>query len=427
MTDLLLATGGLTKILNAGVQGASSVVSGGGSIVSGAASSVTNYVGGGIVNSIDSAIKTALHASIIGIGQALVDATKLHLGNSFMSVYDAGLEVVAILAVFVLIIGAAKGAITGNISYVFQTVVRVIGAIIGSFLLVSLIPYVQSAFGVFSNIFATSFGSNAAGFGAKLVGLIMVSSFLTGAPMTFIILGVLILMAIFATTVVLLLSTIVAYMAALFAPFAFLISTKAAKKTLEILIVALATPTIITAILALGLAVFSASVSTASAWIGSTFEGLGILLLAAFSPMAVMKLLPIGEEAIAKMGTHHQAIKSAAGNLAPIGGVKSVSEIANMVNPGLAGVQASLSEAGQKQRAAEQADQTGTMGAGGANPIPGDNPGSGGTGVNPTSSSTSGSTPNSPDIPGKGSVNPGNQEPPDSNQPPPPQDPKGRP
>lgn len=98
-----------------------------------------------------------------------------------------------------------------------------------------------------------------------------------------------------------------------------------------------------------------------------------------------------------------------------------------MVNPALAGVQASLSEAGRKQRAAEQAEQAGTIETGRANPTPPrDNPGPGGTGEGTSANPTGGSTPNPPYIPGTGSANPGNQEPPDTNQPPPPQDPRGQ-
>lgn len=414
------------------------LLSGPGNLFSTTANGAASYVGGGIVHSIEKAIETALRSSITGIGQALVDATKLHLGNSFMSVYDAGLEVVAMLAVFVLIIGAAKGAITGNISYVFQTVVRVIGAIIGSFLLVALIPYVQSAFGAFSNIFATSFGSNVSGFGTKLAVIIMTSSFIGGAPMTFIILGVLILMAIFATSVVLGLSGVVAYIAVMFAPFAFLISAKAAKKTLEVLVVALATPTIITAIMALGLAVFSASGSTASAWIGSTFEGLGILLLAAFSPLAVMKLLPVGEEAIAKMGAHHQQAKSMAQSThhSAGAGLKSAKDIATMVNPAMAGVLASLRGAGSASSSGGDSgvDTSGTSGSGGTTPQKQTETGSSGStgqGGNPSTPNTpnGGSTPNTPEVPGLGTngTDQNNQDPPDPNQPPPPQDPKDKP
>lgn len=409
-------SGAANNLLNLASQGS---LTQGASLASSAASSVSNSVGGGIVKSIDGYIKNALNASISDIGKALVDATKLHLGNSFMSVYDAGLEIVAILAVFVLILGAIRGAATGNMSYIFQTVVRVAVAIVGSFLLVALVPKVESVFSAFSSIFATSFGSNASGFSAKFLTLIMVSSFTTGAAMTFIILGVLILMAIFTTSVVLGLSGVVAYIAAMFAPFAFLISTKAAKKTLEVLIVALATPTIITAIFALGLAVFSASAPTASSWIGSTFEGLGILLLAAFSPLGVMKLLPFGEEAIAKMGAHHQQVKSSAQS---VWGYKSAKDIATMENPALAEVQAKL-------RAHHQQDTSATSGGDTqATPQNGDQTG-------PTAGSTgsgTGSTPpNNPNPPNSSNQNPsgesGNNEPPDSNQPPPPPNPKDKP
>lgn len=425
MTDLLLATGGLTKILNAGVQGAAqsalnpvnALSSGVGSV----ANSASNYLGGGIIHSIESAIKSALQSSISEIGKALVDVTKLNLGNSFMSVYDASLEITAILAVVVLVAGAIRGAFQGNTSHIFQTVVRVMVAIIGSFLLVALIPYVQSAFGAFSNIFATSFGSNIAGFGTKLETLILTSNFITGAPMTFIILGVLILMANFTTLVVLSLSGMVAYIAAIAAPFAFLISPKSARKLLEILIVALATPTIITAIFALGLAVFSASIPTASAWIGSTIEGLGIMLLAVFSPLGVMKLLPMGEEAIAKMGAHHQQIKSAVSEQA-VWGYKSAKDIATMANPALEEAKAYLAKLGSTNTSGTDTSAIDNTQSKPLNTGLDEQSGNSSTPGSTGNNQTKGSTPNTPNDLGNNSQD--SQDPPDSSQPPPPQNPK---
>jgi len=104
-------------------------------------------------------------------------------------------------------------------------------------------------------------------------------------------------------------SVALVYIVLALCPILFVLGPKAMSKALEVLIVAMATPALITLMLAIGIALLADGPLTASGLITSTIVGLGIMLMGTVSPFVLIRLLPHPaiQEGVGRMQGAHSA------------------------------------------------------------------------------------------------------------------------
>jgi len=271
------------------------------------AQDITNIFSPSPVQSIEQAIgnafKSAVSHLMTDIGSILASLTKLQgMGQaptlqglrSKKQQSDFGdlylhMEIIAVwIGLGTILFGVIEGAIMGQTGRIAKTVVRVLAGLVASALLILLLPLLQRTFAFLAMYVASTVGGlNSAHIGTKLNGLFGVTSIgviLVLYPLA--ILGALfVLLALLA-------SVGIVYLVAVLCPVLFVISGKSAKRAIEVLVVALATPALITLTLTLGIVLFADGPSTAGGMVGSTIIGTGMIFAALFSPFMLLKMLP---------------------------------------------------------------------------------------------------------------------------------------
>jgi hypothetical protein len=194
-----------------------------------------------------------------------------------------------------------------------QALLRVFVAIVASFALLTLVLLAQQVVRqVDIGIAATFMGS------AKQMGVAITSlgagtagvSLALGGWAPFILIGAIILLGVFILWAVLLMCTVLVYVGCFFAPLAMVISARAGKKMLELIVAMLLVPFVITSIMAIGLAIIGDGPNTAVT-VAHFFEGGGLIFVAILAPFSLMKFMPIAESHISNLRNPGSTARSA--------------------------------------------------------------------------------------------------------------------
>ncbi len=266
------------------------------------------------LNFIAKEIGAGVTTAISALGKAMASSSQITFGTRYVALFDLGFHLAIIIAIGALLYGAAAAALSGEIKRLVDTIVRVVFAIIGSFALLTLVMMAQTVIFHIDQGIATTFSSSnqqvGAGVAAALATAIAASA-LTGAGAAIaIILGTLAIVGALILWSVLLMSTAILYVACFFAPLAFVVSAKAGKKMIDLIVAMLLVPFVITSVIAVGIAVLLDGGGLAST-IPHFIMATGLLYVAIFSPLAILRFMPLAESHIAQLRHPHQAAQSA--------------------------------------------------------------------------------------------------------------------
>ena len=270
------------------------------------------------LNFIATEIGKGVTTAVDGLGNAMASSSQITFGTRYVALFDLGFHLAIIIAIGALLYGAAAAALSGEIKRLVDTIVRVIFAIIGSFALLTLVMMAQNVIFHIDQGIATTFSASnrqvGAGVAASLAATIA-ASVLSGAGAAIAItLGVLAIVGALILWSVLLMSTAILYVACFFGPLAFVISAKAGKKVLELVVAMLLVPFVITSVIAVGIAVLLDGGGLAST-IPHFIMATGLLYVAIFSPLAILRFMPLAESHIAQLRHPHQAIQGASSQI----------------------------------------------------------------------------------------------------------------
>lgn len=305
---------------------------------------MTIYLIGGIFGGLISGIESLLHALthplnfiakeigngvttvITALGKAMASSSQVTFGTRYVALFDLGFHLAIIIAIGALLYGAAAAALSGEIKRLVDTVVRVVFAIIGSFALLTLVILAQTAIFHIDQGIATTFSSSNQQVGAGLaasLAAVLAASVISGVGAAIAIaLGVLAIIGGLILWSVLLMSTAILYIACFFGPLAFVVSAKAGKKVLELIVAMLLVPFVITSVIAIGIAIMLDGGGLART-VPHFIMGVGLLYVAIFSPLALLRFMPLAESHIAQLRHPHQAVQTAADARNSFGGGKS--------------------------------------------------------------------------------------------------------
>ncbi len=271
---------------------------------------IVNNLVAAVVKPIGQILADAIKYGLQAIGTILVDLTKLQIGNSYWSIYGRVISIAVVVGIIVIFVAVIDGAIRGSSKKIVMTVARVCVGLMASFFLAAVLPLVQGFFTwAASTITGGVGGVNATGLATKLTAITVIGFSQIELIPLMIAIGVFILLGILATLVVLIVSIALVYFAMALFPIMVMLSPVAMKKTLELIGVCLATPALITLVLCLGVAIFADGPTSLSGAVSSTVIGAGLFILAAFSPLVCLKLIPHMEE-------HFKALHNAHGQTA---------------------------------------------------------------------------------------------------------------
>jgi hypothetical protein len=266
------------------------------------------------LNDIANAIGAGVTWVMKNLGHAMGSTSQVTFGGRYVALYDLGLHLAILVALGALLYGVAAAALAGDMRRLTATLTRVVVAIIASFALLTLVLLAQSAiFQVDKGIAATFAASNrqvGASLSASLAVIVGPSVLLGAGPMIAILLGLVAILGGLILWAVLLMTTALTYVACFFAPLAFVVSAKAGKKILELLVAMLLTPFVITSIIAIGVAIIADS-GGLSKTVPHFLMGTGLLYVAIFSPLALLRFLPVAEQHMASLRHPHQAVQGA--------------------------------------------------------------------------------------------------------------------
>ncbi len=250
-------------------------------------------------------ISAAVTWVITQLGAALQSNTTVTIGNRYAALLRLDAILCAYIGVFVLLYAAARAALTGNLSNLAHDVLRVMLAVISSFLLILIIPYIEQIVSAASSFIASSFISSSTKLTAALStivggGLTAVLASGGTALLAVIFLGLLALVAVMSLWIILIIAQGVVYLAAFFFPLTWVISPKWGRRVAELGSAFLFTPFLITSVLAVGMAVLGDGVNPAVV-IEHMILGVGILFVGCFSPFAAHKMIHSGASYIASI------------------------------------------------------------------------------------------------------------------------------
>lgn len=269
------------------------------------------------LNVIAKDIGNAATAALTDVGSFMASSTQLTFGLRYTQLYDDGLELAILIGAGAILYGGAAAALSGDIKRLTSALARVVVAIMGSFVLLTLVLMVQKAiFQVDQGIAGTfqqsgkQLGATLSAVGAGLAGITTV-----GGPAFLILLAIALLVGALAVYAVLIMTAAIAYVTCFFAPLAWVVSAKAGKKAIELLVAMLLTPFVITCVLAVGLSL-TVDGSGVITHITHTLMGLGLLYVAIFAPLALMRFMPIAESHVANLRHPHQSAMNTGSTMA---------------------------------------------------------------------------------------------------------------
>ena len=261
------------------------------------------------------AIGGALSSALKDLGSFLANNTMVTIGSRYHALIVLDAEITALVGVLVLLIAAARVALTGNVAQLARDIMRVMMAVALGFFLLLTVPIAEGVVHELSNLVAGTFSSSStqlAGTLSTSTGALATATLLSGGSAALIpmIMAVIMIVGILAIYLALVVAQIMAYIAIYFLPLTLVFSPKLGRKVGELLGVCLVTPFLVTSLLAIGVAVLGDAGSTGTI-LEHMLGGVGLISVTAFSPMFAHKLLQGGSAAVANARAPHTSIHSA--------------------------------------------------------------------------------------------------------------------
>jgi hypothetical protein len=262
------------------------------------------------------AIGGALSSALKDLGSFLSNNTMVTIGSRYHALIVLDAEITALVGVLVLLMAAARVALTGNIAQLARDVIRVMVAVALGFFLLLTVPIAEGVVHELSNLVAGTFSSSSAQLAGTLstsTGALATATLLSGGSAALIpmIMAVIMIVGILAIYLALVVAQVMAYVAIYFLPLTLVFSPKLGRKVGELLGVCLVTPFLVTSLLAIGIAVLGDAGNTGTI-LEHMLGGVGLIVVTAFSPMFAHKLLQGGSAAITNARAPHAAIHQTA-------------------------------------------------------------------------------------------------------------------
>ncbi len=263
------------------------------------------------VTLLSNAVRDGVNTTLSFFSNNLPGMLHINIGRSFDSIYVPMLVLSGIIALGALSVSAGWGAVKGDPRHVGLTLTRVFFGIVGAFALALAVPLARSAVPGMSQAIIWGLTGSRHGLSGltdklSVVTTAGIASGVVSAIMV-IVLGTIVILGIIMCFCALVVANALSYILVLFAPLAFVLSTRASRRLLEVLLAAIMTPFLIVSVMALGIAVANDGPSSLQGAVGGSIEGAVIFILAAVSPMALLRLIPIVG---AHLGASHDAASS---------------------------------------------------------------------------------------------------------------------
>lgn len=296
------------------------------------------------------ALSAALAPLIKWVGLALVATTRPNFaGAKFDAVFRVMLTLAAFVGAISLVWGAAMGALRGDPARVARTAGRIVLAGVLGVAMLVFAQIAQMAVGAASSAVASTMGVGVGQFATRLSGLLLASAIATGGPAVLVLFLVALILGIIALWLTFIVVAAATYAVAVFVPIALMMSPRIGRKVVELFAGLLLAPLVITTVLAVGLAVGGSGAGNLAASTGRFVEGLVLVWLAVWSPLTLLRLIPMAEGAIAgalPSKSVHQSMTSGVGKAAKLGTAAATGGASAAAGAGAAGAGAGAAGAG---------------------------------------------------------------------------------
>ena len=299
---------------------------------------------------IAAALQAALTPLIKWVGLALVATTRPNFASAkFDAVFRVMLTLAAFVGAISLVWGAVMGALRGDPARVARTAGRIVLAGVLGVAMLVFAQIAQMAVGAASSAVASTMGVGVGQFATRLSGLLLASAIAAGGPailVLFLVALILGLIALWLTFVVVAAAT---YAVAVFVPISLMLSPRVGRKVVELFAGLLLAPLVVTTVLAVGLAVGGSGAGNLAASTGHFVEGLVLVWLAVWSPLTLLRLIPMAEGALAGVLPNksvHQSVVGGASKAAKLGTAAATGGASAAAGAGAAGAGAGAGAAG---------------------------------------------------------------------------------
>ena len=280
-----------------------------------------------VVSSTSTAIGAAIAAWVLGSAQGVLDDTATALGETtapqlratwFSSTYWRMGAIAAVLTLPFLFATAVQAVIRSDLALLARATFGFLPlAMLGIAIAAPLTMLLLAASDQMSGFISSAAGNASAHFLAKAAVVISGLDAATGSPFLALLVGLFMIGAAFALWVELLMREAAVYVIVLMLPLAFAAMVWPARRiwavrAVELLVALILSKFAIIAVLSLGGAAISSGADQGS--VSAVMTGAVLILLAAFSPWALMRLIPLAELASGAAGT----LRSEAGRGNPV-------------------------------------------------------------------------------------------------------------
>ena len=287
------------------------------------------------------ALQAALTPLIKWVGLALVATTRPNFaGAKFDAVFRVMLTLAAFVGAISLVWGAVMGALRGDPARVARTAGRIVLAGVLGVAMLVFAQIAQMAIGAASSAIASTMGVGVGQFATRLSGLLLASAIATGGPAVLVLFLVALILGIIALWLTFIVVAAATYAVAVFVPIALMMSPRIGRKVTELFAGLLLAPLVITTVLAVGLAVGGSGAGNLAASTGRFVEGLVLVWLAVWSPLTLLRLIPMAEGAIAGALPNksvHQHMTAGASKAAKLGTAAATGGASAAAGAGAAG------------------------------------------------------------------------------------------
>jgi hypothetical protein len=269
-----------------------------------------------VVSSTSTAIGAAIDAWVLGSAQGLLDDTATALGDTtapqlrttwFSSTYWRMAAIATVLTLPFLFAAAVQAVIRSDLALLARATFGLLPlAMLGIAIAAPLTMLLLAASDQMSGFISSAAGDASAHFLAKAGVVIGGLDAAAGSPFLALLVGLFMIGAAFALWIELLMREAAVYVIVLMLPLAFAAMVWPARRiwavrAVELLVALILSKFAIVAVLSLGGAAISSGADDGS--VSAVMTGAVLILLAAFSPWALLRLIPLAELASGAVGT----------------------------------------------------------------------------------------------------------------------------
>ena len=269
-----------------------------------------------VVSSTSTAIGAAIDAWVLGSAQGLLDDTATALGDTtapqlrttwFSSTYWRMAAIATVLTMPFLFAAAVQAVIRSDLALLARATFGLLPlAMLGIAIAAPLTMLLLAASDQMSGFISSAAGDASAHFLAKAGVVIGGLDAAAGSPFLALLVGLFMIGAAFALWIELLMREAAVYVIVLMLPLAFAAMVWPARRiwavrAVELLVALILSKFAIVAVLSLGGAAISSGADDGS--VSAVMTGAVLILLAAFSPWALLRLIPLAELATGAVGT----------------------------------------------------------------------------------------------------------------------------